>query len=812
MADDSPSIGARLTPGFIRRRYSLKFAVSFLLVVLVIGSVGAVGYVQTKDTVETNTQAQLEETSSLRASSLSEWTESMRIQTRTVSAGEELRGEEQGSSYGTAERYLQTRESRLSGDILGMHLVNSSTGRVMASTDPISGFKLEELGVPWANANVSGKSAEKADEVWVSDSSYESPLTPYTQGDVVAFASAVPNSDDRYVVVVTRIQTHLDTIKDSETEGQTRIINENGGTVLTPGGSVDQSVHGDGLSAARSSGDTAFETAGSQVHAYAAVDGTQWVAITSVETNEAFAVRDTVGQNVLLIIASGLLALGFVGVVLGRQTVTPLAKLRDRASQMEDGNLNVNLETRRVDEIGRLYGGFAEMRDSLRDQIQEAEAARSEAEAARTEAERLNTHLERKADEYSQVMRRCADGDLTQRMDAQSQNEAMTDIANEFNEMIGQIDETVAQLRVFATSVASASEEVTASAEEVQSASQQVSGSVQEISDGAERQNQQFQSVSAEMDSLSTTTEEIAASSNEVADLAQRTAETGSAGREAAQEAIASMGEIEDESAEAVEAIEDLEAEMAQIDELIEFITDLAKETNMLALNANIEASRGSAEGANGDGGDGFAVVAQQVKELAAETKDAAEDIEARLEGIQEKTDRTAEEVQKTSTRVSENRIAVENAADALEQIATYAQRTNDGVQEISAASEEQAASTEEVVAMVDEAATISEETTAEAENVAAAAEEQTSSLSEVTKSASSLAQQASQLSRALDRFETESDGTSGEGPLLADQLSVSGDAVDDASADTADAGGADEDDAKSAFEFANYPEQGRED
>ncbi|WP_267641080.1 methyl-accepting chemotaxis protein [Haloarchaeobius amylolyticus] len=803
MADDSRSIGALLTPGFIRRRYSLKFAVSILLVVVVIGSVGAVGYVQTKDTVESNTKVQLQETSSLRASSLSEWTDSMRIQTRAVSASEELRSDQDG----TAERYLQTRESRLSADILGMHMVNSSTGEVMASTDPIEGFALEELGVPWAQADLTGQTAEEADQVWVSDSSYESPLTPYTRGNVVAFASAVPNTEDRYVVVVTRIQSHLDTIKDSETEGQTRIINENGGTVLTPGGSIDQNVHGDGLQTARSSDDTAFATAGGQVHAYAPVEGTDWVAITSVDTETAFAVRDTVGQNVLFIVVSGLVALGFVGVVLGRQTVTPLSRLRDRASQMEEGNLNVDLETGRVDEIGRLYDGFAEMRDSLRNQIQEAEAARSEAEAARNEAEQLNKHLERKADEYSQVMQQVADGDLTRRMDAQSENEAMTSIANAFNDMIAQMDETVAQLRVFATSVASASEEVTASAEEVQSASQQVSTSVQEISDGAERQNEQFQSVSAEMDSLSTTTEEIAASSNEVADLAQRTAETGSAGRDAAQDAIDSMGEIEEESSDAVDAIEELEAEMEQIDELIEFISDLAKETNMLALNANIEASRGSADGSGG-GGDGFAVVAQQVKELAAETKDAAEDIEDRLEGIQEKTDRTAEEVQKTSKRVSENRVAVENAADALEQIATYAQRTNDGVQEISAASEEQAASTEDIVAMVDEAATISEETTAEAENVAAAAEEQTSSLSEVTKSASSLAQQASQLSRALDRFETESEGETGEGPLLADQLSVSGDAVDDAPADDAS------DDATSAFEFErpNRPDQGEDD
>ncbi|WP_435359744.1 methyl-accepting chemotaxis protein [Haloarchaeobius sp. DFWS5] len=761
MSDDSRSIGAMLTPSFIRKRYSVKFAVSIFFVVLIIGSIGYVGYAETKQTVETNTQTQLQETSELRASSLSEWTQSMRTQTRSVSAGGELQGD------GNADSYLQTKQKRLSDDILGIHMVNSQSGEVMASTDPVVGFQLDKLGVPWANAQVASGSADSADRVWVSNSSYDSPLMPYTRGDVVAFASAVPDSENRYVVVVTRIQSHLDTIKDSQTDGQTRIINAAGGTVLTPDGSVDEAVHGASLSTARSSGGSTFAEANGEVHAYAPVEGTEWVAITSVDTADAYAVRDAVGFNVAAIVLSGLLALGLVGLVLGRQTVTPLARLRDRASEMEDGNLNVDLETGRVDEIGRLYDGFAGMRDSLRAQIQEANDARAEAEAARADAEQLNTHLERKADEYSQVMRRTAEGDLTARMRPESENEAMADIAVEFNEMLAEIDETVARLRAFAAEVASSSEEVTASAEEVQSASQQVSHSVQEISDGSDRQHEQFSSVSAEMDSLSTTTEEIAASSNEVADLAQRTAETGRSGREAAQAAIASLGDIEDESNEAVEAIEELEAEMAQVDELIEFISDVAKETNMLALNANIEASRGSA---GGDGsGDGFAVVAQQVKELAAETKDAAEDIEARLEGIQAKTDRTAEEVQKTSDRVAENRDAVENAAGALDEIAEFAERTNEGVQEISAASEEQAASTEEVVAMMDEAATISEETTAEAENVAAAAEEQTSSLSEVTKSASSLAQQASQLSRLLDRFETAQASTPTDGAAESD-------------------------------------------
>ena len=776
MSDDGSSITATLTPGFVRRRYSVKFAVSILLVVLVIGAAGFYGYQQTKETVETNTKSQLREASDLRAAALSGWTESIRDQTRSVSAGDSLR------TTGDAESYLQTEQSRLSDDILGIHLVNSSTNSVMASTDPISGFELSKLGVPWANAQVTSGSAEASDRVWISSGAYESRLMPYTRGQVVAFASAVPNTDDRYVVVVTRIQSRLDTIKGGETAGRTQIVNASGGTVLDSGSQVESSLHGSALSAARESGDPQFQQADGEVYAYSRVDGTDWVAVTSVDTAQAFQVRNAVGQYVLFIVLSALGMLAVGAVVLGRQTVTPLARLRDRASEMEDGELNVDLQTNRVDEIGRLYGAFASMRDSLRDQIQEAETARERAETAREEAEQLNRHLERKADEYSDVMGAVSDGDLTARMDTASENEAMSEIAREFNGMIGEIDRTVANLRTFATDVASASEEVTASSEEVQSASRQVSESVQSISDGAERQNEQFQAVSGEMESLSTTTEEIAATTNEVADIAERTAETGREGRDAAEDAIEGMAELESGSTSAVAAIEDLESEMAQIDELIEFIGDIAKETNMLALNANIEASRGGSEAAAED--EGFAVVAQEVKELASETKDAADDIEARLESIQDQTDATVAEVQQTADQVAEHTERVEDAAGALDEIAAYAQKTNEGVQEISATTEEQAASTQEVVAMVSEAATISEETTSEAENVAAAAEEQTASLSEVTESAGHLAQRASQLSQALDRFDTQSSASADDGFVADAEADVAFDAADVAADD----------------------------
>ncbi|MFC4543714.1 methyl-accepting chemotaxis protein [Halosolutus amylolyticus] len=480
-------------------------------------------------------------------------------------------------------------------------------------------------------------------------------------------------------------------------------------------------------------------------------DSNFYVVIHTSQADAYGIVNDVTTYGIYASIA-GILLVMLVGGVMGRNTSRSIDRLTSKAERMEEGDLDVDFRTHRIDSIGRLYAGFASMRDSLQDKIQTAHEAREEAERARAETERINQHLEAKADAYSDVMRECADGDLTARLDPESESEAMEDIAREFNEMIAEIERTTGELKAFANDVATASEQVTASSEEVRSASEQVTESVQEIADGADRQNESLQSVTHEMNGLSTTIEQIAASSNQVADIAERTATTGRRGQQAAREAIQGMNEIEAESEQAVEEIERLEAEMAQIDELIEFISEVAEQTNMLALNANIEASRSS------NSGEGFSVVADEVKDLATETKEAAENIEARLERIQEQTERTAEEVQQTSSHVAEHTDSVEEAADALEEIADYAEETNNGVQEISAATEEQAASTQEVVAMVDEVATISAETTTETDNVAAAAEEQTTALTEVSESASALASQAAHLSEALDRFDTDTD------------------------------------------------------
>ena len=490
----------------------------------------------------------------------------------------------------------------------------------------------------------------------------------------------------------------------------------------------------------------------------AAVDGVDWRLVGYAPTSVVYSDHGTATAGIVALLFVIAVNLGLFGITVGGNLALALRRLAERAGEIGEGNLDVELETDREDEVGTLYTEFAAMRDSLKESLAEAQDARAEAERAREEAEQreretqqFNDRLEAEAERYSETMAATAEGDLTQRLDPETDSAAMAAIAEAFNEMVDELERAVADVTEFADDVAASSTEVRSSAADVEEASEEVSSSIQGISEGAREQTADLQATADEVNDMSATIEEVAATTDEVATQSDRVAELGAEGRERAETTVEEMHEIESRTGEVVDSIEELTEEIADISEVTRLIDDIADQTSILALNANIEAARADASG------EGFAVVADEVKDLAEQTQAAVTEIEEMVTSIQETALESAEDIREAEDRVETGTESVESLSESLEAIVDGVDRVDDGLQNINDTTDEQATSAQEIVAMVDDVASVSEETTRQADTVAEAAQDASASINEVSGAAGELAERTRELQAMLSTFEVES-------------------------------------------------------
>ncbi|MEZ6190121.1 MAG: methyl-accepting chemotaxis protein [Phycisphaerales bacterium] len=293
------------------------------------------------------------------------------------------------------------------------------------------------------------------------------------------------------------------------------------------------------------------------------------------------------------------------------------------------------------------------------------------------------------------------EGDLTQRVD-QDRKDELGDLGKWFNTFVAKIHGVISEVGATAREVAGAATEIAASSEE--------------MAQGMGEQNQQVTQISAAVEEMSASVIEVARKSAEAANNAQASGKVAQEGGRVVSETIQGMNEISGAVTASAASVSELGKRGEQIGQIIEVINDIADQTNLLALNAAIEAARA------GEHGRGFAVVADEVRKLADRTTKATEEIGESITAIQTETGQAVERMNAGTEQV---RVGVEKATQAgrsLEQIVAGAQEVAMMIQSIAAAAEEQSAASEEVSRGVQEVSAVTNQSAEGASQAAMAA------------------------------------------------------------------------------------------
>jgi len=535
-------------------------------------------------------------------------------------------------------------------------------------------------------------------------------------------------------------------------------------------------IFSEAVDIARSQGEGFFTVYQSgKMEAYAAsFQPWGWAVGTSFSYRQALTSYMSVTTQVgILFGAQGVVAILLMWLATSLIMGRPLKSLVRTSEALAVGDVEQQIDFRSSDEIGTLANAYSKVVDYMK--------------------------------EMAAVSQRMAGGDLSAEVRPRSEKDVL---GNAFWQLTAQQRDLIGKVKAAAANVAEASKQLTKAAEQTAQATQQIASTIQQVARGASEQSTSLQQTAGSVDQLSRAIDQIAAGSREqaravdeatsvvervsaaieaVSANAQQgsqdwdsTAESAIGGARKTHETVAGMDKIRRAMNLVSARVSDLGERSTEIGKIVATIDDIAAQTNLLALNAAIEAARA------GEQGRGFAVVADEVRKLAERSSVATKEIADLVNGTQAGVREAVNAMQQGSSEVEAGYKLATDAGGSLDDILTRSQNVKRQVAEISTASqalkdlsremvetiqkitrivEENSAATEEMTASssvvsraVEATAGVAEENSAASEEVSASVEEMSAQVQETLAAAQSLTEMSEEMERTVAVFKTRRD------------------------------------------------------
>ena len=356
-------------------------------------------------------------------------------------------------------------------------------------------------------------------------------------------------------------------------------------------------------------------------------------------------------------------------------------------------------------------------------------------------------NLKKRLSNIINVLVAAGKGDFSHKLEDHTKDE-LHDVAIHYNEMSDNVKRLIDDVVLTANHVTTSSEVLLVNVEQTTSTANNVEQSVNNITKTIQSQQYLIEESANAINEITMSISVVAENANQVADASSISINKANDGQIAMKNIVNQMSTIYETNIQTNEVIQELSVRSQEIGEITNAITDIANQTNLLALNAAIEAARA------GEHGKGFAVVADEVRKLSEQSNASAQSIAEIVKSIQKDTNAIEVLMQQSHTEIDDGIKAVQITGETFEQISEAIDYANKGILELSAISEEMTASMEEINSSVDNVATLSKGTTTDTEAIQTIVEQQLRLTNEMAQATKSLNEKTIDLKQSTSKFE----------------------------------------------------------